>query len=70
VALNGGGEGGYEGAEAFERGTFGILGERKHYFEIRDCIFLVWSLGGLLQGSIGCWEFWARGPGILMESWS
>jgi hypothetical protein len=22
--------------------------------EIRDYIFLVWSLGGLLQGSIGC----------------
>jgi hypothetical protein len=71
--MKGGGgewEGGYEGAEAFgERGLLNF-GGRKHYFEIRDCIFLVWSLGGLLQGCIGCWEFWARGPGILMESWS
>jgi hypothetical protein len=49
--------------------TFGILG-KEALFEIRDCIFLVWSLGGLLQGSIGCWEFWAwgaRNPHRILE---
>jgi hypothetical protein len=66
--------GGYEGAEAFGRRTFGNFGERKLFLRLGTvfsvCIFLVWSLGGLLQGCIGCWEFWARGPGILTESWS
>jgi hypothetical protein len=27
-----------------------------------------WSLGELLQGAPGCWEFWAWGLGILTES--
>jgi hypothetical protein len=30
--------------------------------------FGVW--GGLLQGCIDCWDFWAQGPGILTKSWS
>jgi hypothetical protein len=65
---------GYEGAEAFGR-FYEILGEEALLGE-KDCILLsvilFWfgSLGGLLQGCTSCWEFWARGPGILMESWS
>jgi hypothetical protein len=49
-------EGGYEGAEAFGRRTFGNLGERRKHLEIRDYMcflvlyFLVGSLDGLLQG--------------------
>jgi hypothetical protein len=78
--MKGGGgewEGGYEGAEAFERGTFGFWGEEAlfGYGEtvvetFGEIFFSGFEFGGLLQGSIGCWEFWARGPGILTESWS
>jgi hypothetical protein len=42
-------EGGYEGAEAFGRRTFGILGEREH-FESRDCIFCLGYFSGLEFG--------------------
>jgi hypothetical protein len=44
-------------------------------------VFLVWHIfwcwefgfGGFcesLQGALGCWGFWARGPGFLTVSWS
>jgi hypothetical protein len=69
--------GGYEGQRHSGEGLFGggNFGERKLFFlrlgtVFSGLYFLVWSLGGLLHGCIGCWEFWARGPGILMESWS
>jgi hypothetical protein len=44
------------------RGTFlGNFGERKLFLRLGTVFsglyFLVWSLGGLLQGCIGCWEF-------------
>jgi hypothetical protein len=48
-------------------GTFDF-GGRKHYFDIKALYFSSFEFGGLLQGSIGCWEFWAQGPGILTES--
>ena len=41
--------GGYEGAEAFGRRTFGILGEMDH-FESRDCIFCLGYFSGLEFG--------------------
>jgi hypothetical protein len=45
---------------AFERGTV---------FSAEDIFwFGVWV--NCYRGAPGCWEFWARGPGILMESWS
>jgi hypothetical protein len=64
----------YDWAEAFGKGIMKIWEERI-IWGLRDDIFLVlgvwfWSLGELLQGAPGCWEFWARGPGILTESWS
>jgi hypothetical protein len=40
---------------------------------LEDCITGFWLeklVVGLLQGGTCCWEFWARGPGILTESWS
>jgi hypothetical protein len=52
-----------------------ILGEEALLGE-KDCILLsvvffwfgVWV--DCYRGAPGCWEFWARGPGILTESWS
>jgi hypothetical protein len=68
--------GGYEGAEAFGRRTFGILG--KGSILRAGTVFSVWGLiffwfgvwVDCYRGAPGCWEFWARGPGILTESWS
>jgi hypothetical protein len=62
------------GQRHWKRGTFGILGEREH-FESRDCIFvwdifLVWSLGGLLQGCtrlLGVLGSGARNPHGILE---
>ena len=77
--------GGYEGENTFERGTFRFWGIGRILERGGDCIgaffqgrdwktvfsgFRLEEFVGLLQGSIGCWEFWARGPGILTESWS
>jgi hypothetical protein len=57
-----------------------LTGEDYEKFGREDCILGVgyfsgfgvwfWRLGELLQGAPGCWEFWARGLGILTESWS
>jgi hypothetical protein len=58
-----------------EKGTFGNLGKRKHYWRL-ETVFPGWIFSGFgvwvdcYRGAPGCWEFWARGPGILMESWS
>jgi hypothetical protein len=67
-------EGGYEGAEAFGRRTFGILGKGSilragTVFSVWD-IFLVWSLGGLLQGCtrlLGVLGSGARNPHRILE---
>jgi hypothetical protein len=77
-----GGKGGYEGEKHSGEGDFW----REHYFSywetvlehfwggrLEDCITGFWLeklVVGLLQGGTCCWEFWARGPGILTESWS
>ena len=63
----------YDWAKAFRKGIMKNWEERT-VFLLLD-IFLVlgvwfWSLGEPLQGAPGCWEFWARGLGILTESWS
>jgi hypothetical protein len=68
-------EGGYEGQRYSREKNFGFWGGGSIILILRDCIFLVlrWGGGGgggMLQGCISCWEFWARGPGILTESWS
>jgi hypothetical protein len=56
--------GGYEGAKAFGRRTFGILGEGSIFKE--RTVFFYWV--DCYRGAPGCWEFWARGLGILIES--
>jgi hypothetical protein len=62
----------YDWAEAFGKGIMKNWEERTvlvvGYFSGFGVWF--WWLGELLQGAPGCWEFWARGPGILTESWS
>jgi hypothetical protein len=71
----GGGEwGGYDWAEAFGREDYEILGEehywgRRTVFSVGD-IFLVWSLGGLLQGCtrlLGVLGSGARNPHGILE---
>jgi hypothetical protein len=67
---------GYEGAKTFERGTFDFRGRenfrerRRLYGKTAFSGLRLEEFVGMLQGSIGCWEFWARGPRILTESWS
>jgi hypothetical protein len=75
---------GYEGKKTSGEGDFWILGRGEFFiletvlgiFTLRDIGRLYLVLGwrslvvGLLQGGTCCWEFWARGPGILTESWS
>jgi hypothetical protein len=47
---------------------------RDFWGRLGDCITGFWLAGeACCRTEIGdtcCWEFWARGPGILMESWS
>jgi hypothetical protein len=38
-------------------------------FSIED-IFWFGFWVNCYRGAPGCWEFWARGPGILTKSWS
>jgi hypothetical protein len=49
------------GKEHFERGTVFFV-----------CLIFFWFgvWVDCYRGAPGCWEFWARGPGILTESWS
>jgi hypothetical protein len=66
--------GGYEGAEEFGRRTFGILGKESilrvgTVFSVWD-IFLVWSLGGLLQRCtklLGVLGLGARNPHRILD---
>jgi hypothetical protein len=65
----------YDWAEAFGKGDYEILGEEP--FLERGTVFpsfLIFFWLGVWEDSCrsapGCWEFWAWGPGILMESWS
>ena len=73
---------GYEGAEAFEKGNFwnwegkGSIWRAGTVFSIEDYIFclggifLVWSLGGLLQGCtrlLGVLRSGARNPHRILE---
>jgi hypothetical protein len=65
----------YDWVEAFENRIMKNWEEALGLYCLAVGYFLVlgvwfWTLGELLQGAPGCWEFWARGPGILMESWS
>jgi hypothetical protein len=53
--------------------TFGNFGEESSILRLGTVCFLfdifwfgVWV--DCYRGAPGCWEFWARGPGILMES--
>jgi hypothetical protein len=81
-AVNGrGGKEDMKGKNTREKGTFGgsiIFHIGRLYWSIffgrlEDCITGFWLeklVVGLLQGGTCCWEFWARGPGILTESWS
>jgi hypothetical protein len=67
------GEGGYDGEESYGRGDHYFSLGRKNYWRGEDCmsdclIFLVWEFdfGGFWnqkQGALGCWGFWAWGPG-------
>jgi hypothetical protein len=64
---------GYEGAEASGEGDLKFWG-RKHYLERRTVFsvgyFLVWSLGGLLQGCtrlLGVLGSGARNPYGILE---
>jgi hypothetical protein len=68
-------KGEYEGAEALEKGDFWNFGKREHlgagtvFFSVGD-IFLVWSLGGLLQGCtrlLGVLGSGARNPHGILE---
>jgi hypothetical protein len=59
----------YDWAEAFRKGIMKNWEERT-VFVVGYFLVLVWFWSELLQGAPGCWEFWARGPGILTESWS
>jgi hypothetical protein len=66
--------GGYEGAKAFRRRTFGIFGEGSilRAGTVSFCLgyFSGLEFGWTIAGGIGCWDFWAQGPGMLTESWS
>jgi hypothetical protein len=65
-----------EKGDFWEGALFFILGDCIGAFfggRLEDCITGFWLeklVVGLLQGGTCCWEFWARGPGILTESWS
>jgi hypothetical protein len=73
---------GYEGENTREKGTFGG-GSIIFIWETVLGIFTSGEIGRLYYwflageaccrteiGDTCCWEFWARGPGILTESWS
>ena len=80
------GERGIRGGKNTRRGTFGFLGREHHFERrgLYCCLgleqlargqywFVLEELIGVWQTEIRgtyCWEFWARGPGILMESQS
>jgi hypothetical protein len=59
-------EGGYEGAEAFERGHFWILGEGSIILILGTVFFLVWSLVDCHRGASVAGSFGLGGQ----ESWS
>jgi hypothetical protein len=58
------------GERHWREGLLILWGEGSIIF-IKGLYFYVLKFGGgMLEGSIGCWEFLAWGPGILTESWS
>jgi hypothetical protein len=63
--------GGYEWAEAFRRRTFGNLGKEGNIWRLGTiCVFLVGSLGALLQGCtklLGVLGSGARNPHGILE---
>jgi hypothetical protein len=72
-------DGGNMRGQRHSRGGLLILGAGRIFGRLGDCIgafsrggigklyFWFWleEFVGLLQGSIGCWEFWARGQESL-----